>query len=827
MCTLSMISIANSQSYPAEKLISGAVSLAPFHPFCSSLSCRYISICVLKTQAEYRFCVLSVPSLLSNQIVKREGYLFKKGALEDKQFHKRYFRLLRNGSVTFLGYYKDSTPNGTVLGTIHLNGAKLIEGKKTLEFTLSTCDKAIFCLLSEDERDKKLWMQDIQACIGHEAKVIYEGWLQKRGRLNKGFKIRYFRLTCKGHNHDESPFTLMYFKNDEVGNPYGAIDLPKIPAEKLSGIMQVVGGTTFSLFDGSRKYVLRAGDKKQMEAWMKILSEILIVKTTKKVEVEKSFSQNLTAEELKKFRNLTRKGFMNLSFEEVNRWLHFVKTEFKLHCEEIEAITDQEYDGKSLLMATEKELYGVLKQKVGRVRRIQAALKRFQKRKSFETSVKTERYLGKVRIFHPAEVKKGRLLGNGAFGEAYLAQLNNEGVTQLVCLKIPFKASEGLDSETLRELAAMAAIKPHTNVIHFKGMVTMGNKICFMTEYCQLGSLDKLHNRMDLVQPKIFLKIARDVASGLAHLHADNIIHRDLACRNLLMRNDKSVVISDYGLSRKLPEEQMVYRIRSQIPWKWAAPEVLSKKTFRTKADIWSLGVALWEILHSGESPYDSEKGRLLQEDILGGIITGEITLKVPSQTPALPKLIVECCLQHDPILRPSAIRLCERITCAINSGRWEDFLQGTGTKNVEFATESSSTTTESSDEGSRAPRTKSEPLVSNRKSVIKASRSITNSGNTVTRVRHSTREAQYSYANFGDVNASGSDQYDDVEVFDEKRTGTRKSTIRSLDPTPDGKIRSSVAGSPVDLPATKAMFSPSLRDVSKTGISRGSQFAV
>lgn len=50
-----------------------------------------------------------------------------------------------------------------------------------------------------------------------------------------------------------------------------------------------------------------------------------------------------------------------------------------------------------------------------------------------------------------------------------------------------------------------------------------------------------------------------NVCSGLHHLHKNSVIHRDLACRNLLMKKDETVVIADYGLSQKLEVNKVVF----------------------------------------------------------------------------------------------------------------------------------------------------------------------------------------------------------------------------------------------------------------------------
>ena len=78
-----------------------------------------------------------------------------------------------------------------------------------------------------------------------------------------------------------------------------------------------------------------------------------------------------------------------------------------------------------------------------------------------------------------------------------------------------------------------------------------------------------------------------------------NIVHRDLACRNILVGEGKNLKITDFGLSREV-EEVYVKKTRGRLPLKWMAIESINAREFSTSSDVWSFGVVLWEIGHSG-----------------------------------------------------------------------------------------------------------------------------------------------------------------------------------------------------------------------------------
>ena len=79
------------------------------------------------------------------------------------------------------------------------------------------------------------------------------------------------------------------------------------------------------------------------------------------------------------------------------------------------------------------------------------------------------------------------------------------------------------------------------------------------------------------------------------YLSSINIVHRDLACRNILVGEGKSLKITDFGLSREV-EDVYVKTTKGRLPLKWMALESIDAREFTTASDVWSYGVVLWEI---------------------------------------------------------------------------------------------------------------------------------------------------------------------------------------------------------------------------------------
>lgn len=83
-----------------------------------------------------------------------------------------------------------------------------------------------------------------------------------------------------------------------------------------------------------------------------------------------------------------------------------------------------------------------------------------------------------------------------------------------------------------------------------------------------------------------------------------SVVHRDLACRNILVCDNSLVKISDFGLSRTLVnQEAYVTTTKGVLPIRWMAPEALFYRTFDTQSDVWSFGILLWELYTLGKCP--------------------------------------------------------------------------------------------------------------------------------------------------------------------------------------------------------------------------------
>ena len=149
----------------------------------------------------------------------------------------------------------------------------------------------------------------------------------------------------------------------------------------------------------------------------------------------------------------------------------------------------------------------------------------------------------------------------------------------------------------------MGRLGNHKNVVTFIGAVTTGTQMMIVTKYYSRGSLeDYVYNRKEGLTEELKEKIAIDISIGLHHLHLENVVHRDIACRNILLEEDWTAVVSDFGYSRFFEGEGG--QTKSDVgPIPWMAPESINERTYSRATDAWMYGALLSE-MYTGERPF-------------------------------------------------------------------------------------------------------------------------------------------------------------------------------------------------------------------------------
>lgn len=150
------------------------------------------------------------------------------------------------------------------------------------------------------------------------------------------------------------------------------------------------------------------------------------------------------------------------------------------------------------------------------------------------------------------------------------------------------------------------------NVTKYYGSFLNGSKLWIIMDYCSGGSLSTLI-KAGTVEEKYSAVVMRELLVALVYIHKEGIIHRDIKAANVLVTKTGRVQLCDFGVAAQLSTAQVRRTSMIGTPY-WMAPEVIQEGAmYNQKADIWSLGVTLYEIT-TGSPPYsDQEAQRAMQ----------------------------------------------------------------------------------------------------------------------------------------------------------------------------------------------------------------------
>lgn len=196
------------------------------------------------------------------------------------------------------------------------------------------------------------------------------------------------------------------------------------------------------------------------------------------------------------------------------------------------------------------------------------------------------------------------ILGRGGFGVVYKGILPDGTKIAVKRMEAAVVSSKGL-SEFQSEIEVLTKVK-HRNLVGLLGYCTDGIERLLVYEYMSQGTLSQHLFKYQEMQVKPLswtqrLTIALDVAQAVEYLHGlahRSFIHRDLKPSNVLLNDDFRAKVSDFGLVKLAPEGNL-YSVETRLAgtFGYLAPEYAVTGRVTTKADVFSFGVVLMELL--------------------------------------------------------------------------------------------------------------------------------------------------------------------------------------------------------------------------------------
>ena len=188
------------------------------------------------------------------------------------------------------------------------------------------------------------------------------------------------------------------------------------------------------------------------------------------------------------------------------------------------------------------------------------------------------------------------LIGKGTFGSVYKAESGLGGTFAVKRI-----LTKGMDSKQLsllkQEIEVMSNIC-HRNTVELKFSFETHDCVYMFMEYCKGGDLESLMKKSNDISIIILRRWVKCLLEALEYLHSKDIIHRDLKLANLLLTTKDpataEIKIGDFGFAKVMTQSITSTQLGSPL---YMAPEIFQDSNYTIKADIWSMGSVIYEIL--------------------------------------------------------------------------------------------------------------------------------------------------------------------------------------------------------------------------------------
>ena len=244
----------------------------------------------------------------------------------------------------------------------------------------------------------------------------------------------------------------------------------------------------------------------------------------------------------------------------------------------------------------------------------------------------------------PRDIIFHEKIASGAFGDLFRGSYCGQDVAIKILRGVQDDSVQF--QEFLQEVAIMRKVR-HRNVVQFIGACTERPNLCIVFEYMRGGSIYDFIRKTGSLRITAVLRLAVEVCRGMDYLHKRNIVHRDLKAANLLLDEHGTVKIADFGVARVMDGAGVM--TAETGTYRWMAPEVIEHKPYSEKADVFSYGVVLWELL-TGNVPYSDMTP--LQAAV--GVVQKGLRPPIPDNCPPPLADVMRLCWQRDPAVRPT-----------------------------------------------------------------------------------------------------------------------------------------------------------------------------
>ncbi|PNJ27053.1 MAP3K19 isoform 6 [Pongo abelii] len=235
---------------------------------------------------------------------------------------------------------------------------------------------------------------------------------------------------------------------------------------------------------------------------------------------------------------------------------------------------------------------------------------------------------------------------------------------QLIAVKqVALDTSDKLATEKeyrkLQEEVDLLKALKHVNIVAYLGTCLQENTVSIFMEFVPGGSISSIINRFGPLPEMVFCKYTKQILQGVAYLHENCVVHRDIKGNNVMLMPTGIIKLIDFGCAKRLAWAGLngthsdMLKSMHGTPY-WMAPEVINESGYGRKSDIWSIGCTVFEMA-TGKPPLAS-MDRMAAMFYIGA--HRGLMPPLPDHFSENAADFVRMCLTRDQHERPSALQL-------------------------------------------------------------------------------------------------------------------------------------------------------------------------
>ncbi|KAF9167036.1 hypothetical protein DFQ26_006054 [Actinomortierella ambigua] len=261
----------------------------------------------------------------------------------------------------------------------------------------------------------------------------------------------------------------------------------------------------------------------------------------------------------------------------------------------------------------------------------------------------------------------GNHIGSGAYGAVFHAKW---GVRKVAIKRFNLTKDEAKQEAAVQDEISLLERLRDRHIVQFYGDDYHEDKLVLIMDYAEGGSLQSAIKRRQISDWATRTRISHEIAQGLAYIHQEKILHRDLKSGNVLLTRHKEVKLCDFGLAKvKLSSVSGSTATGGDSlkgTFRWMAPELFAARPkYSTKSDMFALGVVMWEMAANNITPFEDQPDNFV---VMGLVKSGERE-ELPEETPDDYRGWVEQLWEQDPKKRPEARALATLLDEVVHGG--------------------------------------------------------------------------------------------------------------------------------------------------------------